>query len=291
MNKLPAKSVVLIAGPTASGKSAFALGMARERNGVIINADSMQVYRELRILTARPSGKDERLAPHRLYGHTSGAGDYSVGNWLKEATAEIVRCWDEGVLPIVCGGTGLYFKAMEQGLAEVPSINPHVREKWRGFDGDIHAELQHRDPEMAVRLPPSDRQRITRALEVFDTTGRSLLAWQQGAKENAFLNKINVERHLVNVPREDLYARAERRFDDMLAQGALEEVRALPDYPDAQPVMKAIGVPELRAHLRGALSLTEAASLAKTASRHYIKRQLTWWRGQGAYWTARADGS
>lgn len=288
MNKLPANSVVLIAGPTASGKSALALGFARERNGVIINADSMQVYRDLRILTARPSVDDERLAPHRLYGHVSGEEDYSVGRWLKDATTEINRCWEEGLLPIICGGTGLYFKALEQGLAEVPPISAEMRAKWRGFEGDIHAELQSRDPEMAARLPASDRQRIIRALEVFETTGRSLLAWQQVTKENAFLNGINVKHHFMNVPREELYARAESRFDDMLAKGALDEVRALPDYAAAQPVMKAIGVPELRSHLRAELSLSEATILVKTATRQYIKRQLTWWRGQGATWASQA---
>ena len=286
MNKLPANSVVLIAGPTASGKSALALQLARARNGVIINADSMQVYRDLRILTARPSVDDERLAPHRLYGHISGGEDYSVGRWLKEATAEINRCWEEGLLPIICGGTGLYFKALEQGLAEVPTISPDVRAKWRGFDGDIHAELLRLDPAMADRLQASDRQRIIRALEVFETTGRSLLTWQRATQGSTFLNGISVERHFMNVPREELCARAESRFDDMLAKGALDEVRALPDYAEAQPVMKAIGVPELRSHLRAELSLSEATILVKTATRQYIKRQLTWWRGQGATWAS-----
>lgn len=280
------KSALLIAGPTASGKSALALRLARERGGVIINADSMQVYRELRLLSARPSQEEEAQAPHRLYGHVSGAEDYSVARWLAEATQEIEAVWAAGQLPIICGGTGLYFMALEKGLSQVPPIAANVRERWRGFAGDLHAELGRRDPVMAARLGPHDRQRLIRALEVIDSTGHSLAHWQAEGERNAFLNHINVERHFVDFPREELYDRAEQRFDLMMARGALDEVEALPAFTADRPVMKAIGVPELQAHLRGEMSREQAVVLAKTATRQYIKRQLTWWRGQMKGWQA-----
>jgi tRNA dimethylallyltransferase len=284
MSKSVQKSAVLIAGPTASGKSALALRMAQDRDGVIINADSMQVYRDLRILSARPNAAEEGQAPHRLYGHVSGAEDYSVGRWLADATLEMQACWAIGKLPIVVGGTGLYFMALQGGLAAVPPIALEVRERWRSFKGDLHVELQKRDPLGAAKLNPADKQRITRALEVADATGKPLSMWQADAQSNAFLNHITVERLFMDVPREDLYVRAEQRFEAMLGQGALAEVRALPALPPEQPVMKAIGVPELMAHVRGELSLEDAATQAKTATRHYIKRQLTWWRGQMKDW-------
>ena len=280
MSNQPQKSVALIAGPTACGKSALALRLARERDGMIINADSMQVYRELRILSARPTLEEEAQAPHRLYGHVSGGEDYSVARWLLDATREIGVCWAAEKLPIICGGTGLYFMALEQGLSDVPPIPAMVREKWRGFGGDAHAELAQRDAIMAERLKPKDRQRIIRALEVIEATGRSLSEWQGRGQEGTFLNDIKVERHFVDVPREELYVRAEHRFDLMMERGALDEVRGLPNLPLEQPMMKAIGVPELRACLRGEISLDEAIAKAKTATRHYIKRQMTWWRGR-----------
>jgi tRNA dimethylallyltransferase len=276
----PSKRALLIAGPTASGKSAIALARAREEGGVIINADSMQVYGELRILTARPSADEEAQAPHRLYGHVQGQEDYSVARWLAEAKMEMERCWREGVLPIVCGGTGLYFMALEEGLSQVPGIPATVREKWRSFEGDLHAELVHRDPAMAARLMPTDHQRIIRALEVVDATGHSLSHWQDTRHGADFLNDVNVERFLVEVPREELYARAERRLEVMVEAGALDEMRNLPPLAPDRPVMKAIGVPEFSSHLRGETSLDEAVAKAKTATRHYIKRQLTWWRNR-----------
>lgn len=283
--KSPFKSAVLIAGPTASGKSALAIKLARERDGVIINADSMQVYRELRLLSARPSEEEERQAPHRMYGHVAGQEDYSVGRWLADAKLEIEACWAIGKVPIIVGGTGLYFLALEGGLADVPAIPAEIREKWRSFQGDLHTKLQLLDPLAAAKLNPADRQRIIRALEVVDATGKTLADWQGQSRAAGFLNQINVDRIFVNVPREDLYARAERRFDAMMEQGALDEVAALPALDAAQPIMKAIGVPELRNHLRGLSTREEAVDLAKTATRQYIKRQLTWWRGQMQGWT------
>jgi tRNA dimethylallyltransferase len=285
MPKSPQKSAVLIAGPTASGKSALAIKLARERDGVIINADSMQVYRELRIVTARPTTEEESQAPHRMYGHVAGADDYSVGRWLADAKLEIEACWAIGRLPIIVGGTGLYFLALQGGLAEVPAIPADVREKWRAFKGDAHSKLQVLDPLAAAKLNPADRQRVIRALEVVDATGRTLADWQEQSRADGFLNQINVERIFVNVPREELYTRAERRFDLMMEQGAVEEVAALPPLAAAQPIMKAIGVPELMDQLRGTTTRDEAVALAKTATRQYIKRQLTWWRGQMHHWT------
>ena len=277
---------MLVAGPTASGKSALAIAEAQKRGGVIINADSMQVYRELRILSARPSQEEEQQAPHRLYGHVSGGDGYSVARWLADAKTEMQRCWAADQLPIICGGTGLYFRALELGLAETPPIDPALRGKWRTFEGDLHHELSQRDPEAAQRLNPADQQRIIRALEVVESTGRTLAQWQADAAASNFLNKINVERVFVDVPREELYTRAERRFDMMMEQGALDEVKALPAFEPSRPIMKAIGVPGLLAHLRGEISLEQAIIDGKTATRHYIKRQLTWWRGRGNEWTS-----
>jgi tRNA dimethylallyltransferase len=285
MSKSPFQSAVLIAGPTASGKSALAIQLARQRNGVIINADSMQVYRELRIISARPSADEEGIVAHRMYGHVSGADDYSVGQWLREVKLEIEACIAIGRLPIIVGGTGLYFMALQGGLAEIPPIPEVIREEWRNYAGDLHVALQKVDPVGAARLNPSDRQRIIRALEVFEATGETLSYWQGKAQEGGFLNEFNVERLFVNVPREELYGRAERRFDMMMEQGAVDEVAALPPLPAALPIMKAIGVPELLAHISGKISRDEAVTLAKTASRQYIKRQLTWWRGQMKDWT------
>ncbi len=278
------KSVLLIAGPTASGKSALALKAAHQRDGVIINADSMQVYRELRILSARPGVEEEALAPHRLYGHIRGAEDYSVAQWLAEVQQEIEACWGSGKLPIICGGTGLYFLALEKGLAVVPPIDPALRDKWRRFEGDLHLELSRRDAAHAATLNAADRQRLIRALEVFDSTGKSLLQWQAEASQSAFLNGVAVEREFIEIPRDELYARADRRFEKMMEQGALAEVCALPKLDSAQPIMKAIGARELLRHLKGELNLDEAKALAKIATRHYIKRQLTWFRGQMKHW-------
>jgi tRNA dimethylallyltransferase len=279
------KSALLIAGPTASGKSALALKLARERNGVIINADSMQVYRELRIVTARPTPEDEDLAPHRLYGFVAGVQDYSTGQWLKAAQAEIVGCWEGGQLPIITGGTGLYFMALDEGFAEVPEIPADIKAYWRVAEGDLYPRLMKRDPVMAKRLNPADRQRIVRALEVHDATGKSLLWWQEQGQSAAILRDAKVERIFVDQPREVLHERAGARFDQMIEDGALEEVRALPVIDPRKPIMKAIGVPELQAHLAGVLTLDEARERAKASTRQYIKRQATWWRQRLKNWT------
>ena len=282
------RPVVLVAGATASGKSRHALRLASERGGVVINADALQVYRELRILSARPAAEDEATVAHRLYGHVSGAEAYSVARWLEEARAEIEAAWGAGRVPIVTGGTGLYFKTLVNGLADVPKISAEVREKWRSFGGDLHAELARRDPTGAVRLPPADRQRVLRALEVIDQTGQPLWHWHKVAHSQAVLAGAEVERLFLAVPRETLVARAEARFDAMIEAGALDEVRAVLGYDPRLPMMKAIGVPELSRYLRGEIALDEAVTLAKAATRQYIKRQQTWWRGQMAEWQVSA---
>ena len=284
MNQNKPKPVLLIAGPTASGKSALAVRLAQERGGVIINADALQVYRELRILSARPSDAELAQAPHSLYGHLSGRKAYSVAAWLTEAKREISKAWAQDLLPIVTGGTGLYFMALEQGLAEVPPIAEEIREKWRAFEGDIHVELQRRDPLASAKLKPNDRQRIARALEVIEGTGQTLSHWQSQAQQQAFLSDAQVQHVLVDVSREELYARANARFDKMMADGALDEVRPLLKFDSALPMMRAIGVAELVSHLRGEISLDEAVNLAKISTRQFIKRQLTWGRGQVAHW-------
>ena len=281
------KRALLIAGPTASGKSALAIDLARKLGGIVINADAIQVYADLRILSARPLPEEEAKAPHRLYGRVACTDAYSVARWLADAKAEIAAAWANGKLPIITGGTGLYFRALEKGLADVPPIDDEARRRWRDFSGDIHGELAARDPAMAARLLPGDRQRIARALEVFDGTGRSLLDWQREGQSQAPLADVAVERVYMEVPRDELYARAELRFDQMMRAGAIHEARLLADLDPALPIMKAIGVPELSAHLRGETALEDAVAAAKMATRQYIKRQLTWWRGQMAHWTAR----
>jgi tRNA dimethylallyltransferase len=283
------KRVVLIAGPTASGKSALALDLARVQDGVVINADSMQVYRELRILTARPTPEEESELPHRLYGCIGGAEPWSVGKWLEAAKLEIESAWASGRLPILVGGTGLYFKSLEEGLADIPPIPPAIREKWREESGNLHGALQQRDPQTAARLKPGDRQRIKRALEVVEATGKPLGYWHDAARSRAILANAKVERVLTTPDRQELYVRARARFARMVERGAIEEVRRLLelDLPPSQPVMKGIGVRELANYIHGKLRLDEAISQAQTSTRQYIKRQLTWWRHQTKGWEER----
>jgi len=282
---------VLIAGATASGKSARALEIAAEVDGVIINADAMQVYRELKVLTARPTEAEEATAPHTLYGHVSVTEAYSVARWLADATGEINAAWKSKRVPVVVGGTGLYFRALEEGLAAIPAIAPAIRERWRDellSKGSIylHGILEKLDQAEARRLNPADGQRIARALEVLEATGRSLGAWQEEAQLIAPLAGVEARRILIELPRDVLYARAERRFDQMIKEGAVAEVKTLLalKLDPAMPAMKAIGVPELAGHISGETSLSEAVTAAKTATRHYIKRQLTWWRHQMPAW-------
>ena len=283
---------ILIAGPTASGKSAAAIVIANRIGGAVVNADSMQVYRELRVLTARPSPADEAAAPHRLYGHVAAATPYSVGLWLADVERELARLAAEGLTPIIVGGTGLYFEALLHGLSPVPDIPAAVRGHWRAEAERIgperlYAELLARDPVMAARLRPSDPQRVTRAIEVIEATGRSLAEWQRETS-TPLLQADEVTRAMLLPSRDFLYASCDTRFDAMLRAGALAEVAALlaQQLPRTRPAMRATGVPALAAHLRGELTLEEAAARGKLDTRQYAKRQMTWLRGRMAGWTA-----
>ena len=275
---------ILIAGPTASGKSAAALALAERLGGAVINADSMQVYRELAVLTARPGAADLARVPHRLYGTVSAAEAYSVGSWLADAARAMTEARTEGLLPILVGGTGLYFKALTAGLAAIPDVPPEIREYWReraerlGAEG-LHRELAARDPVMAGRLRPSDPQRIARALEVIDATSVSLSEWQ-GTTTAPVLAPDQVIGLVVAPEREPLYAAIDARVDTMIERGGLDEVKALLalGLDDSLPVMRAHGVRELGAYLSGRTSLAEAIAKAKTETRRYAKRQMTWLR-------------
>jgi tRNA dimethylallyltransferase len=281
---------ILIAGPTASGKSELALALAGRLGGTVINADSMQVYRELRILTARPTPEDEARAPHALYGFVSGAEAYSAGRYAADAAAAIAEAQDAGRVPIVVGGTGLYFKALLEGLSPIPAADPEVRAFWRAEAArrparELHALLTARDPEMAARLMPTDTQRIVRALEVLESTGRSLAAWQREPGRPVLVEAETV-RLLLLPDRAGHGALIDARFDAMLAAGALEEARALlaAGLSSALPIMRAHGVPALARHLQGAVSLEEAVAAAKSDTRQYAKRQLTWLRRNMITW-------
>jgi tRNA dimethylallyltransferase len=291
MTDRAAKRAVLIAGPTASGKSALALMLAEALGGTIINADAMQVYRDLRILTARPLPAEEARVPHLLYGHVDAAENYSVGRWCVDASAALAAVERGGRLPIFAGGTGLYFKALTRGLAAVPPIPPQIRAAVRARlarEGlaALYAELSERDGANARRLMPGDRARITRALEVFLSTGRSLTDWHRDGMPPALDPQLAVKVFL-DVDRAELYRRIDARFDAMLAAGALEEVRALASrrLDAALPAMKAHGVPWLIRHLNGEIDLPAAIEAAKRDTRRYTKRQATWFRHQLPDWT------
>ncbi len=292
MTDQAAKRAVLIAGPTASGKSALALALAEALGGTIINADAMQVYRDLRIVTARPTPEEEaRRAPHLLYGHVDAAENYSVGRWCVDASAALAAVEREGRLPILAGGTGLYFKALTRGLAAIPPIPSQMRSavrerlKREGIAA-LYAELSARDPASARRLMPGDRARISRALEVALATGRSITDWHARGMEPA-LDPHAAVKVFLDVDRAELYRRIDSRFDAMLASGALDEVRALAgrQLDPALPAMKAHGVPWLIRHIRSEIDLPAAVDAAKRDTRRYSKRQATWFRHQLPDWT------
>ena len=278
--------IILIAGPTASGKSALALKLAQKLDGVIVNADSMQVYRDLRIITARPSVEEERRVPHRLYGHVDAAENFSAGRWCEEAAAALAETRRTARAAILVGGTGLYFNSLTRGLAAVPPIPAKIREEVRArlaSDGvaALHTELKWRDPAAAARLMPGDRARIARALEVVLATGRSLLDWHETNKP-AGLDPARAGKIFLMPERDELLRRIDARFDAMMAAGALEEVRTLAARnldPDL-PVMKAHGVPWLIRHLNGEITLEAAVEEGKRDTRQYIKRQATWFRNR-----------
>lgn len=286
MSERHSSKAVLIAGPTASGKSALALELAQNAGGIVINADSMQVYRDLRTITARPTPDEEVRVPHRLYGHVDAAVNFSAGAWVTDAAQMLGEAQAEGRLPIFIGGTGLYFKALTAGLSVVPPIPAEVREDVRGRLEEngveaLHAELARRDSRAAERLNLRDRTRIARALEVIEATGRSLLDWHHEGQP-PLLTKDSFRAVFLAPERDELYARIDARFDAMLGTGALAEVERLAarHLDPLLPAMKAHGVPALIRHLRGELSLEEAAIIGRADTRHYAKRQFTWFRHQ-----------
>jgi tRNA dimethylallyltransferase len=281
---------ILIAGPTASGKSALALALARCFNGAVINADSQQVYRDWRILSARPTPEDEAEAPHFLYGHVALEAEYSTGAWLRDIAETLEQCRARDFRPIITGGTGLYFKALTEGLAPIPPIPPEIRanaeaELQRLGLARLHARLAQRDPDTAAALDRANPVRVLRAWEVLEATGTGLAEWRR-ATAPPLLPLDQTVAIALTPPRPWLIARGAARFDAMLSEGALDEVARVMalGLDPGLPGLKALGAPELMAHLNGEFSLAEAATHAKTATRRYAKRQLTWARNQMFRW-------
>ena len=281
-------TAVLIAGPTASGKSAAALAIAEALGGLVINADSMQIYRELTVLTARPSDAEMARVPHFLYGHVSVREPYSVGRYRADAARALAEARALGKIPVIVGGTGLYFSALTEGLAEIPPVPEPVRAAAReklalvGVAA-LHAELAARDPEAAAALRPSDPQRVLRAWEVFEATGRSLRHWQTHVGE-PLLATENTARFVLDVPREELRARIAARLRKMVAEGACEEAQALRDLDPALPAAKILGLRELNAVHSGAMTLEAALAQAAIRTGQYAKRQETWFRHRMPGW-------
>lgn len=280
------KDAILIAGPTASGKSALALRLAKQVDGVIVNSDSMQVYNVLDVLTARPQAEDLAEASHFLYGHVAPDHLYSTGRWMDDVGALLDDPALSGRTAIFVGGTGLYFRALTEGLSAMPTIPDAIRRHWRDGLAENGAEAMHRilqekDPAAAAQLRPTDSQRIVRALEVVDASGRSILDWQKD-KGTPLIDASNAVKYVVEPDRQVLAGRISKRFDDMLAGPAVDEVRALLalDLDAELPAMKAIGVREITAMLAGEITREEAGVLAKAATRQYAKRQMTWFRNQ-----------
>lgn len=278
---------LLIMGPTASGKSALALALAEKLDGEIVNADSMQVYRDLRVLSARPSAEEEARAPHHLYGHVDGAVRHSAGMWLEDVSSAVAAIEAKGRLPILVGGTGLYFKVLTEGLSPAPPGSPKTRAALQalldaeGPEG-LHERLSMRDPGAAARIRPSDPARLVRALEVLESGGETAALLMKEPPRLTDWAGI-----ALTPSRDALYAAINARLDAMMADGALDEVRALlaRGLDWSLPVMKAHGMPPLSAYLEGAISLADAVEKAKQDTRNYAKRQFTWIRGQMAAWT------
>jgi tRNA dimethylallyltransferase len=277
--KLP---LALIAGPTASGKSALALRLAEAAGGVVINADSAQVYRDLRIVSARPTAAEEARAPHRLYGYRDGADACSAAEWAADAKAAIAEAHGAGRLPVLAGGTGLYLRTLIDGIAPVPDIDPEVRAGVRALPvAAAHAALVREDPEAAARIRPSDTTRTARALEVVRSTGRTLRDWQR-EKVGGIGGEVALAPLILLPPRDWLYARCDARFEEMLSDEGIDEVRSLlaRNISPLAPVMRAIGVPEIAALLRGEIDRDAALAAGRTATRQYAKRQYTWFSRQ-----------
>ena len=279
---------VLIAGPTASGKSQAAMELAEQIGGVVINTDSMQVYREAPILTAQPSEADKARVPHLLYGHISAREVYSVGRWRDDAAQAIAQVRMMKRVPIFVGGTGMYFTALTEGLADIPPTPPEIRDAARALLDAIgvealHARLAGRDPVTASRLRPSDPQRVLRAFEVFEATGRPLAEWQ-GAPTAPLLKNTKLSSFVLDPPRPELRARIAARFEAMLDEGGLDEARALEGLDPALPAAKLLGLRPLQALAAGTLSRAEALDGAITATRQFAKRQKTWFRNRMAHY-------
>ncbi|MGB3540664.1 MAG: tRNA (adenosine(37)-N6)-dimethylallyltransferase MiaA [Mesorhizobium sp.] len=280
------KNAILIAGPTASGKSALAVELAERHGGIVVNADSMQGYSILDVLTARPGAADLGRAPHYLYGHVHPSVAYSTGAWLRDVTKLVDDHVFAGRPVIFVGGTGLYFRVLADGISEMPDIAPSIRDRWRhalreqGTAG-LHRLLAKQDPAAAMALRATDSQRIVRALEVLEASGRSILEWQ-AARGRPLIDRENAHFFVIEPDRAELVGRIERRFDGMIEQGALGEVAALCALrlDPALPAMKAIGVRELQAAMEGKISFSDAIERAKIATRQYAKRQATWFRHQ-----------
>ncbi|HEY5796979.1 MAG TPA: tRNA (adenosine(37)-N6)-dimethylallyltransferase MiaA [Bosea sp. (in: a-proteobacteria)] len=283
---------VLIAGPTASGKSALAIEIARRLGGTVVNADSMQVYADLRTLTARPTLEDEAIVSHRLYGHVDGVINYSAMRYAEDVAGVLAELRRIGSLPVLVGGTGLYFKALTEGFSAIPPVPDAVRSAFRARVAEqettlLHAELARLDPVMAERLKATDRMRIMRALEVHLATGRSIASFQ-GERHPGPLDGVPMLRLFIHPEREEVRRRIDRRFEQMIALGALEEVATLRErrLDPLLPVMRAHGVPGLIAHLDGTISLDEAVARGQADTRAYAKRQVTWFRHQMVGWQA-----
>ena len=276
------KPLALIAGPTASGKSALALRLAEARGGTVINADSAQVYRDLRLVSARPGPEEEARVPHRLYGYRDGADACSAADWAADAKVAIAEAHAAGRLPVLVGGTGLYIRTLLEGIAPVPDIDRQVRAVVRALAvAEAHAALAREDPEAAARIRPSDTTRTARALEVVRSTGRTLGAWQQ-ARAGGIGGEVQLAPLILLPPRDWLYARCDDRFETMLSGQGLVEVASLMarNLPALAPVMRAIGVREIAACLRGELTRAQALDAGRTATRQYAKRQYTWFNRQ-----------
>jgi tRNA dimethylallyltransferase len=275
--------VALIAGPTASGKSAVAIELAERQGGVVINADSAQVYADLRILSARPSAEEEARVPHRLFGYIDGAESCSAARWAADARAEIAAAHAAGRLPVLVGGTGLYLRTLIDGIAPVPEIDPEIRAEVRAMPvADAHRALCEADPAAAARLAPADTTRVARALEVKRSTGRTLAAWQD-ARSGGIGDAVRLVATVLLPDREWLLARCDARLEGMFDGGAIEEVARLlarDDIPPAAPLRRAIGVSEITALLAGTTDRKAALAAATVATRQYAKRQYTWFRNQ-----------
>jgi len=279
--------VALIAGPTASGKSAVALRLAEATGGVIVNADASQVYADLSVLSARPDAADLARAPHRLFGHVDGAEAVSAARWAQEARAEIVAIHKAGGLPILTGGTGLYLDTLIHGIAPIPDIAPAIRAEVRAMPvSESYAALSREDPEVAARLNATDTTRVARALEVVRGTGSSLTHWQR-KRVGGIAGSVTIHAGVAMRPKAELAERAEARLDMMLGGGAVEEVATLlaRGLPDDRPVLRALGVREIALMLSGEIDRAETRARILQQTIAYQKRQLTWARGRQADWT------